>query len=244
MTKLLIVDLETTGLTPGECQVIELGAILYSVPYHCVIQQLSTLFPVLENPAEVVNRISADASVEACDRYPLLLQVFQQWVEDADYLVAHNAEFDRQWFGQAPLPAIHKPWLCTYQDFIWPMNLKPVNLVTTALNHGIGVSAAHRALTDCQLIAALFDRVEAYQSGQLKSLVEQAIQRSQEPTLTIIAQVSYANRDLAKAQDFRWNSETRQWIKQLRRSDLEKEQPLYPFQITIESTSPNSNYFP
>ncbi len=235
MTHLLIIDLETTGLMPDKFQVIELGAILYSVPHHGVIQQMSTLFPVSENPAEPINRISVDACAAASDRYHLMLPVFQQWVDAADYVVAHNADFDRQWFGYPPLPAIHKPWLCTYQDFIWPMNTKPTNLVATALNHGIGVSAAHRALTDCQLIAALLDRVEAYQVGHLEQLLKRAIQRSQEPRITVIAQVSYDNRDLAKALDFRWSAATKQWIKTLRKSELEQESLTYPFEIMIES---------
>ena len=175
MTRLLIVDLETTGLDPQQHHPIELGAVFYSVESACVLHQLSTLLPVTENPAQAVNHIPVGASIAAGSHYQGLIALFQQWVEQTDYLVAHNAAFDRQWFGQGILPAIAQPWLCTYEDFLWPENSRPSNLVTTALNHGIGISQAHRALTDCQLIAALFDRVERHQPGQLAQLVEQAI---------------------------------------------------------------------
>ncbi|MGM0456304.1 MAG: exonuclease domain-containing protein [Cyanobacteriota bacterium] len=229
-TRLLILDLETTGLDPSCDRVIELGAILYSVPHRCVLQQLSTLFPVDSNPVERVNRISAEASQQVPE---LPLGIFTStlmlWQKDIDYLVAHNANFDKQWFGRGVLPALSKPWLCTYEDFRWPENDKPRNLVQTALNHGIGVSHAHRALTDCQLIAALFDRVENFEV-----VLQDAIARSQEPFVYAIAHVSYEERQNAKDQRFRWNEYIeRKWVKRIRRSELEQEQSLYSFDIEI-----------
>ncbi|MEM8637911.1 MAG: 3'-5' exonuclease [Cyanobacteria bacterium P01_G01_bin.54] len=238
MTNLLIVDLETTGLDPQRHQPIELGAIFYSVEHACTLQQLSTLFPAGQNPAQAVNHISADASCEVLDDCLEMVNLFQQWVERADYLVAHNAAFDRQWFGQKPLPAIAKPWLCTYEDFLWPENPKPSNLITTALNHGIGVSQAHRALTDCQLIATLFDRVEYHQPGQLAQLVEQAIARSTELQVYVIAQVSKAEKDLAKQRGFRWERYlSKKWAKKMRLSDLEQEKADYPFKVQVQEIS-------
>ncbi len=229
-TKLLILDLETTGLDPRCDRVIELGAILYSVPHCCVLQQLSTLFPVQSNPVEAVNRIPAAAaqSITEAEVHTVLDQ-FQQWLHRTDYVVAHNASFDKQWFGRGVLPALSKPWLCTYEDFRWPENDKPRNLVQTALNHGIGVSQAHRALTDCQLIAALFDRVENFEV-----VLQDAIARSQEPFVYAIAHVSYEERQKAKDQRFRWNEYIeRKWVKRIRRSELEREQSVYSFEIEI-----------
>ena len=52
----LILDTETSGLD-DTAQIIEVGAILYSVENQCVLQELSTLFPALKNDAEYVNRI-------------------------------------------------------------------------------------------------------------------------------------------------------------------------------------------
>jgi len=136
-TTLLILDLETTGLDPSCDRVIELGAILYSIPHRCVLQQLSTLFPVQSNSVEAVNRIPAAAAQSITEaEVRTVLDQFQQWFHRTDYVVAHNASFDKKWFGQGVLPIISKPWLCTYDDFRWPKNKKPVNLGQTALNHG------------------------------------------------------------------------------------------------------------
>mgnify|MGYP005844401257 CR=1 FL=1 len=227
---LLILDLETTGLDPESDRVIELGAILYSVNHRCALQQLSTLFPVTDNTAEHINRIPAAASQLCISPFlGALIAIFRDWERQADYLVAHNAKFDKQWFGQGVLPVISKPWLCTYDDFRWPKNDKPVNLVQTALNHGIGVNQAHRALTDCQLISALFDRVDNFEA-----VLEDAIARSQEPFVYAIAEVSRFRKNQAKSRGFRWNRYIEQkWVKRIRPSELEQEQRKYPFKIEV-----------
>lgn len=228
---LLIVDTETTGLTPPQSSVIELGAILYSVEHRCILQQMSTLLPIAgDNPAAKINKIGAEAS-RADYEVKLALGLFQQWLQCADYLVAHNAEFDRQWFGYESLPVIDKPWLCTYDDFRWEKASKPgLSLVNLALDHGIGVSSAHRALTDCQLIAALFDRVENFEG-----LLQQAIARSQERKVYVIAQVSYDERNLAKAKGFKWNQYIQNtWVKKMREGDYGEacSNAEFPFPVT------------
>jgi DNA polymerase III subunit epsilon len=61
--------------------------------------------------------------------------------------------------------------------------------VSLALSHGIGVSSAHRALTDCSLIAALFDRME-----KLEAMIEEA----KRPKALFQAQVSFKDKDLER----------------------------------------------
>ena len=41
-------------------------------------------------------------------------------IDCADLIVAHNAAFDRKWFGIGPLPIINKPWICSMDDIAWP----------------------------------------------------------------------------------------------------------------------------
>ncbi|MGK7913673.1 MAG: 3'-5' exonuclease [Synechococcus sp.] len=215
----LIVDTETTGLDPQRDRVIELGAILYSIDHHSTLHQLSVLLPTEHNPQEKLNGISAAASQAVSD--PLLdqsLAIFKQMVAEADYAIAHNADFDRQWFDDHHLPKLVKdgqpmPWLCTMSDFRWPLAAKQGgSLVSLALDYGIGVNAAHRALTDCQLIAMLFDRVT-----DLSSRVALASQ----PKYMYRAHVSYNDRSLAKEAGFRWNSKAKIWSRKLGEQEVE-----------------------
>lgn len=224
---LLIIDTETTGFNPENDCVIELGAILYNVDYQTVIHQLSMLFPAPDNPAEKINRIpSSVLPTIDLDLQRSMLLTFEQMVKHATYAIAHNAEFDRQWFNGRHLPQLtneDKPiqWLCTMDDFTWPQQNRPgESLVTLALAHGIGVSSAHRALTDCQLIAALFDRME-------KDRLPEMIAAAARPKSCFQALVSYDARQLAKDAGFKWNPDRKIWTRKM----VEEDTQTLPFPV-------------
>jgi DNA polymerase-3 subunit epsilon len=120
-------------------------------------------------------------------------------LEAADAVMAHNAAFDRQWFGSGPLPPVSKPWICSMEDIRWPpaLRLKSNPAVKDlALAHGVPVWAAHRALTDCIYLAQVLERCAA-----LEALLEAALQ----PRHTYRALVSYEERHKAREAGFRWN---------------------------------------
>jgi DNA polymerase-3 subunit epsilon len=225
--KLCIIDVETTGLDVETDRVIEIGAILYSVDSRCSLQYISSLFPCAENKAEHINKIkvSACSDPHVKESTNQVLNLLREMISISDYLVAHNAGFDKKWLknlGQG------KDWLCTYDDFVWPNNPAPSNLVTTCLNHGIGVLSVHRAISDCQMISQLFDRMT-----NLPELVDQAISRSQEPKINLIATISYDDRDFAKEQGFRWDNTIKKWIKTLRLSEYNSEKENYKFAVQV-----------
>lgn len=102
---LLIVDTETTGFTPAEGVCIEVGAILFHVPTRAILTQVSFLLPCQTNPVQDLNRIAPETTLvsQPCNDAIVLLG---NMLGHADALVAHNAAFDRQWFGVKPLPAL------------------------------------------------------------------------------------------------------------------------------------------
>jgi len=196
--QLLILDTETTGLDPASGACIEVGAVLFRVPERAVLAQVSFLLPVQSNPAEPINGIPAAVS---CLPQPWQagLRCFEALLAAADAVLAHNARFDRQWFGTGPLPAIAKPWICSMEDIRWPPDrqLKSTPSVRDlALAYGVPVWAAHRALTDCIYLAQVLERCEP-----LEALLEAAL----EPRQLFRAQLSYAERHRAKQAGFRWN---------------------------------------
>ncbi|NJN29982.1 MAG: 3'-5' exonuclease [Synechococcales cyanobacterium RM1_1_8] len=223
---LLILDTETSGLDPAEHSVLEIAAILYSVEHHCVLQQISTLIPGhrQDNPAEAINNIPITAvNATPVELAQYLCQTINYWGEIAEYILAHNAPFDRQWFKDHPtFPTLYNQrWLCTCSDFTWPRQHRPgQKLIDLALAHGIGVSSAHRALTDCQLIAALCDRMT-----DLPGLIAQATR----PKVLVRADVSFEERQLAKDAGFRWDGKTKQWTLRLSREEAAQ----LPFQHKV-----------
>jgi DNA polymerase-3 subunit epsilon len=197
-SRLLILDTETTGLSPTDGTCIEVGAVLFAVPQRAVLMQVSFLLPCQANPAEGINGIPA-----AVTRLPqpteAALALFAALVEAADAVVAHHAAFDRQWFGHGALPALAIPWICSMEDIRWPAELQlraNTSLRDLALAHRVPVWAAHRALTDCDYLVHVFQRCT-----QLEALLVAA----QEPRELYRARLSYSERHLAREAGFRWN---------------------------------------
>ncbi len=206
---LLIIDTETTGLEPSEHECIELGAILFNVSSRSVLAQQSFLLPVQENHAQVINKIPAEVS-RLSQPWKEGLVYFKSLVQVADVMVAHNASFDKKWFGKGLLPEISKPWICTMEDISWPEELqlraKP-SVRDLALAYGVPVWNAHRALTDCIYIMEVLRRCK-----DLEILLMHAL----EPRKLMRAIVSYENRNLAKQAGFTWNEPVpRAWSRRL-----------------------------
>ena len=210
----LILDTQTTGLTPllGKC--IEIGAILFDVPSRAVISQLSFLVPCTEpNPVQHINNIPSQLTTLQPSLLRPSLELFKNYVDLADLVVAHNVDFDRQWFGIDPLPQINKPWLCTMSDFSWPGTKTRPSVTAVALAHGIPVWAAHRALTDCIYLAQIFERCPDLQAS---------IENAASPRTLYQALVSFDDRQLAKDAGFAWNTDgLKRWTRKLTKPEAE-----------------------
>ena len=197
-SSLLILDTETSGLDPEVDSCLEVGAILFDVASRSVLAQQSFLLPVETNAAEAINRIPA-AVTRLPQPWSEGMSWFQNLVAAADVLVAHNAAFDRQWFGRGALPAVARPWLCSMEDIRWPadrqLRSRP-SVRDLALAYGVPVWAAHRALTDCIYLAEVFARCDD---------LETLLQRGLEPRRLMRARVSFDERHQAKEAGFRWN---------------------------------------
>jgi len=174
------------------------GAVLFDVPRRAVLSQISFLLPCEQNPARSVNGIDPEVS-RLPQPWPQALEFFEAMLAAADVVLAHNAAFDRQWFGQGPLPAIDKPWLCSMEDLRWPAERQlraTPSVRDLALAYGVPVWAAHRALTDCIYLAQVFERCPE---------LERLLQAGLEPRRLYRARLSYEERHKAREAGFRWN---------------------------------------
>ena len=213
---ILILDTETTGLDNENDDCLEVGSILFNVKSRSVLAQQSFLLPVEINNAEKINNIPAEIT-----RLPQPLseaiKYFESLVRVSNVIVAHNAEFDKKWFGLKKLPQIEKPWICSMDDITWPadrqLKTRP-SVRDLALAYGVPVWNAHRALTDCIYLAEVFIRC-----GELEKLLIRAL----EPKVLFRAEISYEDRYLAKNAGFRWNDAIKgAWSRKMSRRDKEK----------------------
>ena len=226
--QLLILDTETTALAPDQGHCIEVGAVLFDVASRSPLMQVAFLLPCEHNPAQHVNGIPP-----AVSRLPQPwrsgLACFEAMVASADALLAHNAAFDRQWFGRGELPPLAGPWICSMEDIRWPaeLHLRPNPSVRDlALAYGVPVWAAHRALTDCIYLVQVLQRCET-----LETLLQAAL----EPRRLVRARLSYDERQLAKDAGFRWNEPVpKAWSRRL----SEREIAALPFAVDPVAADP------
>ncbi len=140
-------------------------------------------------------------------------------VEASDLIAGHFVDFDRRflaaagWVEAKPESERPRPWLAT-EDMPWPRSEPGVRLTEVALYHGVGVTQAHRALADCQLIAALFERMVEL-GHDLEAMFAHALR----PKAIFQAEVSFADKDKAKAAGFRWNAQRKQWLRSMAIAD-------------------------
>ena len=210
----LILDTETTGLDPEVDQVLEVGAILF------LCAAASRAGAAVVSDSGGVQRSRAAEWHRSCG-YPgpqpwqQSLLLLQQLAGSAQLAVAHNAAFDRQWFGSSALPDLQLPWLCTMEDIHWPAErlLRPRPSVRDlALAYGVPVWAAHRASPIASIWPRCLNVALSWSSSSLKV----------EPRHLYRAQVSYDERHLAREAGFRWNDPVNgAWSRRLSERQLE-----------------------
>lgn len=173
--------------------IIEIAAVLFNVKHKTVLQCFSTLLPCVTNPVEKINHISAEStqceypfvskkflSVEEVrdiwnnpfsdetilyDEMVSYNYILSQMANSSQACIAHNAQFDRGFVKQLECGEhlLSKKWICTKRNFTWPVSLTRFRLEDICNAMGVSYLNAHRAMTDCLLIAQCFEKVEDLQ---------------------------------------------------------------------------------
>lgn len=123
LLRLLVIDIETTGLDVNSHELIGLAAMLVEVQKStgCLIRVLER-YDGLQEPAQELSPWAAgivgyDHSALVGQRFDL--QRINEMVQACDLVVAHNAYFDRA-FVERVIPAFQsRPWVCSLHDIDW-----------------------------------------------------------------------------------------------------------------------------
>ncbi len=205
---LLLLDTETSGVDSAKDHLVEVATAIYSVEHASIVKVRSWLVKAETNEAQDVNGIPVTLLREhpqACD--PALTDSWvMSWAKECDAIAAHQASFDRQWFGD---PIQRHPWVCTLEDVSWPKHLSSRSLTAIALAHGVGVVSAHRALTDVMTMALLLQRV-----AEMGVDVEAMIERGMRPKAKFIVKdraFSEERNELAKKAGFTFDRTSKTW---------------------------------
>jgi DNA polymerase III epsilon subunit family exonuclease len=168
MTTFVVLDFETTGLSPRRGEILETGAV--RVEGGRVVATLDALSrpsrPIPARASEVHGITEAD--VAACPPFREVLPALVEFLADA-VLVAHHARFDTSFLAAALRregrpPLTNHVW-CTVRlsRRLFP-ELERHDLGSLCLTHGLRRRAAHRALDDArataELLGILLERAE------------------------------------------------------------------------------------
>jgi DNA polymerase III subunit epsilon len=219
---LAIIDTETTCLDPKEGHLLEVGVVRYSVEFGCVVDQWSMLVEGAgRNEAESVNRIPVGL-LRFGMPIPHVATALAHHLMPCDAILAHNASFDHGWLEHHLESLPIKPWLDTKDDFEWWHGKPGDSLISLAVAHGVPVTSAHRALTDCMLIAGILTAnigaVDSSEDGHL----ERILIRAARPRALVQGKQSYSENEKAKAAGFRFDSYTKRWLKRVPTEDVPK----------------------
>lgn len=203
-----LLDTETTGMDPAKDRTIEVAVTLFDLKHAQPVASFASLIKgEADNEAYPVNGIPAVMLPEA--REPERVWAAVKWIiEPAAVIIAHHAEFDRQF-----TPDLGKPWVCSEEDITWPGSQKGGrggSLAHLALSLGLGVASAHRASVDVDTLSRIFTRL-AEKGHDLAALLRHGMR----PKAMFHALTSYDQREMTKQAGFRWEPGKKIWWRRM-----------------------------
>lgn len=203
----VFVDVETTGLAPGNDKIIELALVSFEfLPDGRIFSLLDEYnefedpgFPIPEEIVELTGITDGMVKGKAIDT-----EAVNKIIENAAVIIAHNANFDRA-FLENKFPIFgKKAWACSMRDIPWSEEgVGSVKLEYIAFKLGFFYDG-HRAKNDCLAgIHVLANQLPLSKDSALKVLLDNARMKE----YRIWAEGSpYATKDILKARGYHWNS--------------------------------------
>lgn len=211
----LLLDTETTHLDPPPVgKTIEVAVALFDVKHAQTVASFASLIRGDSNEAQSINGIPAEMLPEANEADLVWRAV--KWIgAKAQVILAHNADFDRQF-----TPELDRPWVDTESDIVWPNSNKGGrggSLAHLALSLGLGVASAHRAMVDVDTLARIFTRL-AEKGHDLEALIRHGMR----PKAMFHSLAPFEAKDQVKAEGFRWDPDRKIWWRKMAVEDAAK----------------------
>lgn len=220
---ILGLDFETTGLSKTEDRITEMGAVLWDTEAKAPVRIFNSLITQDEGVTlrpEIVRLTGITDEMLKTHGDPLSysLGYLTGLISKADAVIAHNAPFDKG-FYEAEMQRLGYGidekvlWADSAVDVPYPEHIETRKLVFLAAEHGFVNPFAHRAVTD---VLTMLRVCAYYDWGQI-------IESAKLPNVTLWAKTTFHEKDIAKAAGYRWNGDTKQWLKTVKLNQVNAE---------------------
>lgn len=211
-------DTETTGLDVVNDHIIQVGLVIWDteakgkkakVKYDALIK--GPEIPNLDEKVISIHGISNEDLEKYGQPANIVLSKCNVYMSICDAVLAHNgALFDKPLFQNCnkrhKLDVIKKLWIDSSCDIEYPAHITARRLVHLAAEHGFVNPFPHDATSDVLTMLKIADQYDW----------DKILEFAKAPTLTVRADATYQQKDLAKKQGYRWDGESRSWVKSIK----------------------------
>lgn len=172
-----IVDVETTGFSHEYDEVVELALVLFSFDQASgTVVEIVDQYAGLRDPGRAIPPEATGVHglrQEDVRGHRLDEDKVRDLLSRAQYLIAHNAKFDRGFLVRLFPEVRRKEWRCSMDGINWRQKRYPSKGLQQLLaRHGIAVDTAHRALADVRSTLALLEYVQPSGRTYLAELLQ------------------------------------------------------------------------
>jgi len=200
-------DIEATGLSFTEDELIELGIVKFEYSDDGRIFRILDEFSGYQDPGQDISAFITELTGISNDMVKgqkIDESAVANYLENVDLIIAHNAQFDRAFFEKT-FPSIKpKAWACSMYDVNWNSeNIGSHKLEYIAYKYNFFYEG-HRAVIDC-LVGIHILAQQLYNSKQL--VLRQLLGNALQPRYKLWTKnAPYAYKDLLRTRKYRWET--------------------------------------
>jgi DNA polymerase-3 subunit epsilon len=218
VTRVVVLDTETTGLDQGKEKIIELAMLRVDIDNTTGLPVGEVqVYDGLEDPGKPIPpEVVALTGIHDVDVQGQRLDEARvaELLDGVDLIIAHNAGFDRPFVENRIAQFAQVNWACSFADIDWKAQGRGSAKLESLAQANGWFYDAHRAEMDCHaLLAVLAQKLPVDAHTGLAQLL-QAVSR---PSYSLQAtNAPFEAKDKLKVRGYRWNAEQRVWHTRLK----------------------------